>query len=80
VTPAAVDAMASLVDDEVVRLTGRARAHGLRLVGDGGLLPQLTKRVLEAALESELDSHLGYGKHDTVGRDGGNSRNCPRRC
>jgi putative transposase len=77
-TPAAVDAMASLVDDEVVRLTGRASAHGLRLVGEGGLLQQLTKRVLEAALEGELDSHLGYGKHDVVGRDGGNSRNGKR--
>jgi putative transposase len=39
------------------------------------VLQQLTKRVLEAALEGELDSHLGYGKHETAGRDGGNSRN-----
>jgi putative transposase len=71
-----VDALAELVDDEfIARLAGQARAQGLSLVGAGGVLQQLTKRVLEAALEGELDSHLGYGKHDTAGRDGGNSRN-----
>jgi hypothetical protein len=32
----------------------------------------LTKRVVEAALDGEMDDHLGYGKHDPVGRDGGN--------
>jgi putative transposase len=31
--------------------------------------------VMESALEGELDDHLGYGKHDPAGRDGGNSRN-----
>ena len=31
--------------------------------------------VIEGALEGELDDHLGYGKHDPAGRDGGNSRN-----
>jgi putative transposase len=73
---APVDALAGLVDDEfIARLAGQARAQGLSLVGAGGVLQQLTKRVLEAALEGELDSHLGYGKHDTAGRDGGNSRN-----
>ena len=40
-----------------------------------GLLNQLTKRVLEAALEEEMSTHLGYAKHDPVGRDRGNSRN-----
>ena len=30
---------------------------------------------MESALEGELDDHLGYGKHDPAGRDGGNSRN-----
>jgi transposase-like protein len=71
-----VDALAGLVDDEfIARLAGQARAQGLSLVGAGGVLQQLTKRVLEAALEGELDSHLGYGKHETAGRDGGNSRN-----
>jgi putative transposase len=38
-------------------------------------LAQLTKLVLESSLEGELDAHLGYAKHDPVGRTGGNSRN-----
>jgi hypothetical protein len=38
-------------------------------------LNQVTKVVLESALEGEMDAHLGYVKHDPAGRDGGNSRN-----
>ena len=63
-------------DEQVLReLTERARAGGLQLTGEGGLLGKLTKMVVEGALEGELDDHLGYGKHDPAGRDGGNSRN-----
>jgi transposase-like protein len=46
--------------------------------GEGGLLAQLTKIVLESSLQGEMDVHLGYDKHDPVGRDGGNSRNGTR--
>jgi putative transposase len=42
------------------------RASG-SLVTDG-LLSKLTKRVLETALEAEMSDHLGYDKHDPVGR------------
>jgi putative transposase len=64
------------VDEQLVRqLSERARADGLRLTGEGGLLQRLTKLVVESSLEGEMDDHLGYGKHDPVGRDGGNSRN-----
>jgi putative transposase len=35
---------------------------------------QLTKRFLEAALDAEMDEHLGYDKHDAAGRNGGSSR------
>jgi putative transposase len=38
-------------------------------------LGRLTKLVTEAALEGEMDDHLGYDKHDPAGRNGGNSRN-----
>jgi hypothetical protein len=31
--------------------------------------------VIQLALEGELDDHLGCGRHDPAGRDGGNSRN-----
>jgi putative transposase len=72
-------ALSDATNDELVRLLAeRARAEGLRLAGEGGLLARLTKRVVEAALDGELDDHLGYGKHDPAGRDGGNSRNGKR--
>jgi putative transposase len=45
------------------------------LVGDGGLLEDLTKRFYERALEGELTAHLGYEKHAPEGRNRGNSRN-----
>lgn len=66
----------SAADERVLReLTERARADGLKLTGEGGLLGRLTKVVVEGALEGEMDDHLGYAKHDVEGRDGGNSRN-----
>ena len=69
----------SVASDELVRqLAERARAEGLRLTGEGGLLSQLTKVVVESALDGGLDDHLGYGRHDPAGRDGGNSRNGKR--
>jgi putative transposase len=40
-----------------------------------GLLKQLTKAVLERALQGELTEHLGYSKHDPAGHNSGNSRN-----
>lgn len=39
------------------------------------MLQQLTKRVLESALEGEITDHLGYEKHDPAGSSSGNSRN-----
>ncbi|TQJ03943.1 mutator family transposase [Amycolatopsis cihanbeyliensis] len=64
------------VDDQLVQqLADRARAEGLQLTGEGGLLAMLTKKVVESALEGEMDDHLGYARHDPAGRDGGNSRN-----
>ncbi|GAB3976403.1 hypothetical protein GCM10029978_063190 [Actinoallomurus acanthiterrae] len=45
--------------DVIDQLVAQARAQGLDLVGEGGLLQQLTKRVLESALEGEMTEHLG---------------------
>ena len=59
-------------------LVDKARAEGVELVGPGGLLSGLTKSVLETALETELSEHLGYDKHDSAGRNRGNSRNGTR--
>jgi transposase-like protein len=53
----------------------RASSEEVSLSGEGGLLQQLSKLVLESSLEGELDAHLGCAKHDPVGRTGGNSRN-----
>ena len=80
VTTETVDtSTAEAVDDQLIgMLVDRARAGGLQLTGEGGLLQQLTKRVLESALEGEMTDHLGYEKHDRAGRDGGNSRNGTR--
>ena len=67
------------VDDQLIdELVGRAQAEGLHLTGEGGLLQQLTKRLLESALEGEITDHLGYDKHDPASKDGGNSRNGKR--
>ena len=69
----------SIVDDEMVAgLVEQARAGGVKLTGEGGLLGQLTKKVLEAALEGEITDHLGYEAHDPAGRGSGNSRNGTR--
>jgi putative transposase len=65
------------VDQEQLaqQLLAQAKEQGVELVGPDGLLNQLTKRVLETALEEEMSEHLGYDKHDPVGRNRGNSRN-----
>jgi putative transposase len=59
----------------VAELVARAQAGGVKLTGEGGLLQQLTKRVLESALEGEITDHLGYERHDPAGAGSGNSGN-----
>nr|WP_246370552.1 IS256 family transposase [Amycolatopsis echigonensis] len=67
------------LDEQLVaQLVDRAKAGGLALTGEGGVLAQLTKRLLESALEGEITEHLGYDKHDPAGRGTGNSRNGTR--
>jgi transposase-like protein len=60
---------------ELVRL---ATEQGLSLTGPDGLLKQLTKTVLETALNEEMTEHLGYEKHDPAGAGTGNIRNGTR--
>src|SRR5689334_8461809 len=76
--PAGTDGLDAVDEQLIARLAGRARAGGLALTGEAGLLAQLTKRLVESALEGEITDHLGYDRHDAVGRDGGNSRNGAR--
>jgi putative transposase len=59
--------------EELVR---RARAEGLSLTGPDGLLKQLTRTVLETALNEELTEHLGHDKHSPS--ESGNVRNGTR--
>jgi putative transposase len=45
------------------------------IIGENGLLKQLTKALLERAMQAEMTEHLGYEKHDPAGNNSGNSRN-----
>src|SRR6059058_923141 len=60
---------------ELVRL---AKEQGLSLTGPDGLLKQLTKTVLETALNQELTEHLGHDKHGPATSETGNVRNGTR--
>jgi putative transposase len=64
------------VDEELAqRLIDQAREQGVELLGETGLLRQMTKAVLERALAEELTDHLGYELGDPAGAGTGNSRN-----
>jgi len=54
-------------------LVARAREQGVELLGENGLLRQMTKAVLERGLAEELTEHLGYEPHERSGT--GNARN-----
>jgi transposase-like protein len=61
--------------DWAAELVDRARAEGVELTGDDGLLTALVRQVLQTGLEVEMTDHLGYERHDPAGRGSGNSRN-----
>jgi putative transposase len=72
--PAARVPLRELMDDRLLdALLERSRdeAGGLRLTGEGSMLGELVKAVLERALEGELTAHLGYEHGDRAGRGGG---------
>src|ERR1700756_4925981 len=77
--PAGGRPMAGVSTEELAgELMERARADGTSLVGPGGLLADLTKRVLESMLQAELTEHVGYEPYDPAGHHSGNSRNGTR--
>ena len=45
------------------------------LIGETGLLKQLTKAILERALQAEMTQHLGHKKNQLIGNESGNARN-----
>jgi hypothetical protein len=67
--PKPVAPLASAADGLDVKIAAglleRARAEGVSLVGQGGLLQQVTRAVLQAALEAEMADHLGYERGET---------------
>ena len=69
------DPDAGSVEAQVARIIEQAQAEGLHLTGAGGLLPDMIKQAVEAALQAEMTDHLGYDKHAAQGRGSGNSRN-----
>jgi len=45
------------------------------IIGEKGLLNELTKRLPERAMAAEMTEHVGYEKHDSAGQNSGNSCN-----
>ena len=65
-------------EEELEKLLGSIDFKKLtseQITGEGGIIKQLTKRIIEKAMNSEMDQHLGYTKHDPAGHNSGNSRN-----
>jgi putative transposase len=63
-----------LSDELVDELLAGARSEE-EIVGPGGLLAQLTKRLVERAMSAELTDHLGYGPHQEPPGGTGDTRN-----
>src|SRR3954454_16827915 len=69
------DAVRDRLSDEVIdELLGGAGTEE-EMVGPGGVLAQLTKRLVERALSAELTEHLGYEPHQEPPGGVGNTRN-----
>jgi putative transposase len=68
------DLRRKLPDEVVDELLAGARTEE-EIVGPGGLLSQLTKRLVERALEVELTDHVGYDRHQEPPGGTGNTRN-----
>jgi putative transposase len=73
--PELADEVKALLPDEVIdELLAGARTEQ-EIAGPGGLLGQLTKRLVERAMEVELTNHLGYEPHREPPGGAGNTRN-----
>lgn len=64
----------TISDETLDELIGDAKNQG-DLFGEGGLIKELSKRLMERMLEAEMTHHLGYEKHAPEGKNTGNSRN-----
>lgn len=64
--------------EAIAQIVRQAKDAGIALTGPDGLLKVLTAQIVEAALDEEVNEHLGYNIHDPVGRGSGNSHNGTR--
>jgi putative transposase len=64
-----------LIGDELIDSLLKGYEKPDDLIGENGLLKELTKRLLERVMSAEMTGHLGYEKHEAAGRNGQNSRN-----
>jgi putative transposase len=67
-----------LLEELAALAAEKVRGEGLRLMGEGGLLPELAQHLMQAALEAEMDEHLAAEAGRAGGRgsrSGGNMRN-----
>ena len=63
------------IPDEVIDGLLAGAKTEREIAGPGGLLAQLTKRLVERAMEVELTDHLGYEHHQEPPGGAGNTRN-----
>jgi putative transposase len=63
------------IDNELIDNLLKGYKKPEDLIGENGLLKQLTKQLLERAMSAEMTAHVGYEKHDATGDNTGNSRN-----
>jgi putative transposase len=69
-----------VVDRELAEeLVERARVQGVELLGEDGLLRQMTKAILERGLAAELTEHLGYEPHERSGSANARNGSTPKR-
>ncbi|MFD4977379.1 transposase [Streptomyces sp. NPDC058424] len=77
--PVSPNGLSSELLEELAALAAeKVRGEGLRLMGEGGLLPELAQHLMQAALEAEMDEHLAAEAGRVGGRgsrSGGNMRN-----
>jgi hypothetical protein len=77
--PVSVNGLFAELLEELAALAAERTAEGgLRLMGEGGILPELAQHLMQAALEAEMDQHLAAGAGRAGGRgsrSGGNTRN-----
>jgi len=69
------DEMRDKLPDELVDELLAGASTEEEIVGPGGLLSQLTQRLVERAMEVELTDHLGYEPHQEPPGGAGNTRN-----